>query len=150
MHELVQDLDAGCDDVRNDIVQTSAHGPPTREGRDRAGSDAAVSDDHDDPIAGDNPGDRGLLGDKVELFRSHHRQRVRTVQRLVNTSPDIVDDACNSGRRTFQQPPGRISQREKPRYAEPFNAPKRTRTSTQLAWTRPSTWRVYQFRHRRG
>ena len=29
-------------------------------------------------------------------------------------------------------------------------APKRTRTSTRLSRTRPSTWRVYQFRHRRG
>ena len=28
-------------------------------------------------------------------------------------------------------------------------APKRTRTSTRLSRTRPSTWRVYQFRHRR-
>src|SRR3954462_5588099 len=31
-----------------------------------------------------------------------------------------------------------------------LHAPKRTRTSTRLARTRPSTWRVYQFRHRRG
>src|SRR2546423_14951208 len=30
------------------------------------------------------------------------------------------------------------------------SAPKRTRTSTRLSRTRPSTWRVYQFRHRRG
>src|SRR5690349_6729304 len=30
------------------------------------------------------------------------------------------------------------------------HAPKRTRTSTRLTRTRPSTWRVYQFRHRRG
>jgi hypothetical protein len=29
------------------------------------------------------------------------------------------------------------------------SAPKRTRTSTRLSRTRPSTWRVYQFRHRR-
>jgi hypothetical protein len=29
------------------------------------------------------------------------------------------------------------------------HAPKRTRTSTRLSRTRPSTWRVYQFRHRR-
>ncbi len=29
------------------------------------------------------------------------------------------------------------------------DAPKRTRTSTRLSRTRPSTWRVYQFRHRR-
>src|SRR5215213_3568564 len=34
--------------------------------------------------------------------------------------------------------------------AGPFHAPKRTRTSTRLSRTRPSTWRVYQFRHRRG
>src|SRR5215213_3051942 len=39
---------------------------------------------------------------------------------------------------------------ERPRYAGPFHAPKRTRTSTRLSRTRPSTWRVYQFRHRRG
>src|SRR4051812_39884355 len=33
--------------------------------------------------------------------------------------------------------------------AEPglHSAPKRTRTSTRLSRTRPSTWRVYQFRH---
>ena len=30
-----------------------------------------------------------------------------------------------------------------------LHAPKRTRTSTRLSRTRPSTWRVYQFRHRR-
>ena len=30
-----------------------------------------------------------------------------------------------------------------------MSAPKRTRTSTRLSRTRPSTWRVYQFRHRR-
>ena len=30
--------------------------------------------------------------------------------------------------------------RERPRCAGPSDAPKRTRTSTRLAWTRPSTW----------
>ena len=39
--------------------------------------------------------ERGLRGDEEDLFRSYHRQLARTVQRLVNTSPDIVDDACN-------------------------------------------------------
>jgi RNA polymerase sigma factor (sigma-70 family) len=35
------------------------------------------------------------LGDEAELFRQYDRLFRRTVQRLVNTSPDIVDDACN-------------------------------------------------------
>src|SRR3954452_15443756 len=39
---------------------------------------------------------------------------------------------------------------KKARRGGPFlHAPKRTRTSTRLSRTRPSTWRVYQFRHRR-
>ena len=39
---------------------------------------------------------------------------------------------------------------EPPRNCGAFTyAPKRTRTSTRLSRTRPSTWRVYQFRHRR-
>jgi DNA-directed RNA polymerase specialized sigma24 family protein len=38
---------------------------------------------------------RELRGDEAELFRSFHRQLVRNVRQLVNTSPDIVDDACN-------------------------------------------------------
>ena len=43
-----------------------------------------------------------------------------------------------------------IAEREKPRFCGAFPyAPKRTRTSTRLSRTRPSTWRVYQFRHRR-
>jgi DNA-directed RNA polymerase specialized sigma24 family protein len=36
-----------------------------------------------------------LLGDEAELFQSFHRRLTRIVQHLVNTSPDIVDDACN-------------------------------------------------------
>ena len=36
-----------------------------------------------------------LLGDEAELFESFHRRLTRIVQRLVNTSPAIVDDACN-------------------------------------------------------
>jgi hypothetical protein len=41
-------------------------------------------------------------------------------------------------------------ERRKPRERRAFeDAPKRTRTSTRLSRTRPSTWRVYQFRHRR-
>src|SRR3954463_15542802 len=41
-------------------------------------------------------------------------------------------------------------ERRKPRECRAFGgAPKRTRTSTRLSRTRPSTWRVYQFRHRR-
>jgi hypothetical protein len=43
--------------------------------------------------------DRGprprLLGDETELFQSFHRRLTRIVQRLVNTSPDIVDDVCD-------------------------------------------------------
>src|SRR3954469_3962667 len=43
-----------------------------------------------------------------------------------------------------------IGEKKKPAYASSFTyAPKRTRTSTRLSRTRPSTWRVYQFRHRR-
>ena len=41
-------------------------------------------------------------------------------------------------------------EKEKARLCGLFrHAPKRTRTSTRLSRTRPSTWRVYQFRHRR-
>lgn len=36
--------------------------------------------------------------------------------------------------------PNRLPRRKKPRSAGPFDAQKRTRTSTQLAWTRPATW----------
>ena len=48
-------------------------------------------------------------------------------------------------------PPRRTApERRKPRRSGAFcDAPKRTRTSTRLSRTRPSTWRVYQFRHRR-
>jgi hypothetical protein len=43
-----------------------------------------------------------------------------------------------------------VRERGKPRHAGlSGGAPKRTRTSTRLSRTRPSTWRVYQFRHRR-
>jgi DNA-directed RNA polymerase specialized sigma24 family protein len=35
-----------------------------------------------------------LRGDEEALFRAFHRQLVRRVQRRVNTSPDIVEDAC--------------------------------------------------------
>src|SRR4051812_28003283 len=52
-------------------------------------------------------------------------------------------------------PGGRRSTAVDPRTAKApqcgafVHAPKRTRTSTRLSRTRPSTWRVYQFRHRR-
>jgi DNA-directed RNA polymerase specialized sigma24 family protein len=36
-----------------------------------------------------------LLGDEAELFQAFHPRLRRIVQSLVNTSPDIVDDACN-------------------------------------------------------
>ena len=64
--------------------------PGTRRGP--TGSKLASELGSDDPP--DDP-PRPLLGDEEELFRSYHRQLARTVQRLVNTSPDIVDDACN-------------------------------------------------------
>jgi hypothetical protein len=35
------------------------------------------------------------LGDEAELFQNVHRRLTRIVRSLVNTSPDIVDDACN-------------------------------------------------------
>jgi hypothetical protein len=35
------------------------------------------------------------LGDEAELFRQNDRPLRRIVQREVNTSPDIVEDACN-------------------------------------------------------
>src|SRR3954447_4749361 len=45
----------------------------------------------------------------------------------------------------------RTEEREKPRIHGAFHhAPERTRTSTSYSLTRPSTLRVYQFRHRRG
>ncbi len=42
----------------------------------------------------DPPRRSPLRGDETQLFRSFNRRLVRSVQRLVNTSPDIVDDAC--------------------------------------------------------
>jgi hypothetical protein len=62
---------------------------------------------------------------------------------------------CPSCHRALPQklaPPrdGARQERENPAGAGLLeSAPKRTRTSTRLSRTRPSTWRVYQFRHRR-
>jgi hypothetical protein len=39
-------------------------------------------------------GQRRLLGDETKLFVDFNPLLDRIVQRLVNTSPDIVDDAC--------------------------------------------------------
>ena len=54
------------------------------------GSEQGSSEDSDDPSSRPR-----LLGDEAELFQNFHRRLARTVQHLVNTSPDIVDDACN-------------------------------------------------------
>ena len=47
------------------------------------------------PRTDDGPPRPRLLGDEAELFQSFHRRLTRIVLHLVNTSPDIVDDACN-------------------------------------------------------
>ena len=38
---------------------------------------------------------RPQLGDEDALFRKYDPSLRRIVRRIVNTSPDIVDDACN-------------------------------------------------------
>src|SRR5215208_2664026 len=54
---------------------------------------------------------------------------------------------CRSAPTVSRRP---VPETKKPRVCGAFSyAPKRTRTSTRLSRTRPSTWRVYQFRHRR-
>jgi hypothetical protein len=47
------------------------------------------------PFAGAGRADRGPRGDETELFLEYDRPLRRRVQGLVNTSPDIVDDACS-------------------------------------------------------
>src|SRR6476469_6145807 len=60
----------------------------------------------------------------------------------------MPDRACGG---ELMYRPYRPENDESPAGARPSRgAPKRTRTSTRLARTRPATWRVYQFRHRRG
>ena len=54
------------------------------------GSEQGADEGSDDP-----PPRPRLLGDEAELFASYSQRLRRIVQRLVNTSPDIVDDACN-------------------------------------------------------
>jgi hypothetical protein len=51
---------------------------------------------------------------------------------------------------TAQAVDNRLENDKSPASGAFAHAPKRTRTSTRLSRTRPSTWRVYQFRHRRG
>ena len=54
------------------------------------GSEQGSSEGSEDP-----PPRPRLRGDESELFRSFHGKLRRAVRRLVDTSPDIVDDACN-------------------------------------------------------
>src|SRR3954447_13889492 len=62
---------------------------------------------------------------------------------VAQLSEGLSRDVAPSGRNDRPE-------RRKPSNSRAFvHAPKRTRTSTRLSRTRPSTWRVYQFRHRR-
>jgi hypothetical protein len=58
---------------------------------------------------------------------SGDRMRSADVAKEVATPPAAMSDTRLKGQKRL-------------RYAGPSDAPKRTRTSTQLAWTRPSTW----------
>jgi RNA polymerase sigma factor (sigma-70 family) len=54
-----------------------------------------MSGESDEVLAGAGRAGRGLQGDESELFLEYDRPLRRRVQGLVNTSPDIVDDACS-------------------------------------------------------
>ena len=80
-HTSFQGVDAGS----RDGVQTGS----------KLSSEIASEDAGDDPpstVAEQLAG--RLVGDEAELFLGFHRQLVRTIQHRVNTSPEIVDDAC--------------------------------------------------------
>ena len=60
---------------------------------------------------------------------------------------DVAASVATAFERPLRAPPGLEPEKRAEQVIR--HAPKRTRTSTRLSRTRPSTWRVYQFRHRR-
>ena len=57
----------------------------------------------DTPKGGRRPAGKPLHGDEADLFREFNSQFVRIVQRRVNASRDVVDDACAFAWQQFLQ-----------------------------------------------
>jgi len=76
-----------------DSLQTGGFAAPPGSSSEATGVNSGSNLSSEQELEGsDEPPERRPLGDETELFRQYDRPLRRMVQRIVNTSPDIVDD----------------------------------------------------------